>query len=535
LSKSEDAPKRTVTIDTETPGTEIFIIDANGTVVARSVRTLECQLPPGLYKIRYRVGDYVTDKLEEIPVGQGEFRISTPELPIITPAPLPTAGDTSELTPAKFAAEVSRNADMHQGSGGSLFIFVRADNDEKLDNPASGLSLHTFDGALIGDFAGAHQSRLCSGCTIELNPANYLLRARVSGLPIEQTVVISPGWQTQVYIRLADKLGPRALSERVASESGAYTNDSADRWQFQLSESGVMLVRDDSRKQPTAMDIRWTAAARQALTAGRSRAAPNREMMSALLSGKFENPMLGIYAGHLLALQENPDMDLLREVVDNLLRLVGYDHPDVTSLLIYLRDPRSAGRYYREPPMLRASWSILVNASTAENDLRAPRSYASRIGASLWGAGPWLIWRTPPAEQDQREPSNTSDAPLQALIQQAVIGKLEPELDALARARKLACELTPTERVLAQCLISAAKQIKLAKELTADADRRKTFSFVYQISRFAVDSQLLKDTKATVAETFTPDRLTRLTALPYSTVLDAASTLAQKLASHSTG
>ena len=101
-------------------------------------------------------------------------------------------------------------------------------------------------------------------------------------------------------------------------------------------------------------------------------------MMEALLSGKFENPMFGIYAGHLLALQEKPNLELLRELYENLSRLIG-QHPDVTALLISLGDPRAQDLLYPDPPMLRASWSLVVKASTTQRDLRPPRPIPSEF------------------------------------------------------------------------------------------------------------------------------------------------------------
>ena len=67
MSPSEPNTTRELVIDTETPGTEIFILDANGHLVERGIRRIETELPLALYKIRYRVGDHVTDQLIEFP------------------------------------------------------------------------------------------------------------------------------------------------------------------------------------------------------------------------------------------------------------------------------------------------------------------------------------------------------------------------------------------------------------------------------------------------------------------------------------
>jgi hypothetical protein len=70
MSPSEPIATRKLVIDTRTPGTEIFILDANGRLKKRGIRVLEADLPLALYKIRFRVGDRVTDTLIELAPGQ---------------------------------------------------------------------------------------------------------------------------------------------------------------------------------------------------------------------------------------------------------------------------------------------------------------------------------------------------------------------------------------------------------------------------------------------------------------------------------
>ena len=48
-------------------------------------------------------------------------------------------------------------------------------------------------------------------------------------------------------------------------------------------------------------------------------------------------------------MEQEPDRNLLREVVDNLMHLVG-QHPDVLSLLIKLEDPRADTLVFENPP-----------------------------------------------------------------------------------------------------------------------------------------------------------------------------------------
>jgi len=525
MSLSEPVTTRNLIVDTYTPTTEIFVIDAEGQVVERGIRKLERELPVGLYKIRYRVGDRVTDSLIELPPGQDAFNAPIPQLPIVSAAPSLATGQQGEQA-AQFAGALSSGPRVHRGTGASLFVFVNADRQsnspEPPAKPGTGLSIHEFSGTLLADLAEAQAVGGSSGCILDIDPGQYLLRARLdSGPPIEQTVVVSRGWQTGVYISLIETRMP------PPSEPGSQVSqNSTSTWEFDLSQMGVIMVRDNGQATPSVDDIRWTAATRQALGAGRSAPAPDREVMRALLRGKFENPMLGIYAGHLLALQPQPDLELLREVYANLAGLVG-PHPDVEALLIALHDPRAQQLAYPEPPMLRASWSLMLSASTAEHDLRPEQSYSTRIAASLWGYGAWLCWRMPSPETASVKRSPNA---LATLIKEAAAGRLDVRLAALLGRER---ELSPVERLLASYLVAATKRLHLADELTADEDTGKFPTaigrYILPVFRRFVDSHLQKQTKENIAGELTPERLSSVSGIPFVALLEAAYTLEQKL------
>ena len=409
LSPCDAFPKRRLVVDTETLGTEISVIDSKGDVVARAATRLDQELPPAHYRIQYQIGDRVVTSPVELSPGGDASYAAVPELPIASALPMPPTGldpmsDDPEWARArKLAEELSVSVPRRLGKDGFLFVFVTADRHvDAPEHPATGLTLHTFWGELLVDFANEHAEAGCTGCRLELDPGNYLIRAKIdSDNPVEQTVVVCRDWQTEVFIRLANR-GRSAPAAESSPEHAPAESSRSIEWQFDLSGMGVILVRPHSR--PTVTDMRQTAAARQALAAGNGNAAPDRVIMQAFLSGKSENPMLGIYAGHMLALQIEPDLVLLREIYENLSGLVG-QHPDVSALLIALRDPGVKELRYHEPPMLRTSWYLLVNASTAQRDLRPRRSYSERIAPYLWGSGVWLSWRMPPLKHPVVIPS----------------------------------------------------------------------------------------------------------------------------------
>jgi hypothetical protein len=528
LSPSEEiAATRTLIVDTKVPATEITVIDSAGNALTTAVRRLELSLPAALYKIRYRIGNRVVDDLIELPPGQGAYEVTVPPLPILSAAPLPSSDTSGEAASARFAQELLK----HGHSGGtakraSLFIFISSvlesanDPSDLPARPGAGISIHTFSGEKIGDLENAEVRSGCCGWALPVDPGNYILRAEMPpGRPVEQTLVAVEGWQVQFYARIV-KSEARAAEGSGSSASHESSSPPEFVWQLDMGRSGVLLIKEPALDLPAAEQMKWTAAARQALAAGRQKAAPDQEMLKALLREKFQNPMLGIYAGHLFAMQKEPNLDLLREVVDNLIGMVG-DHPDVTPLLITLKDKRAASLLYREPPMLRRSWSMIVEASTPEKDLRPARSYAARIGACLWGSGAWLAWRMPPADDLGVEAFKDW---LPILYAQASSGKLSEGIRHLMDSSDEP-KLSPAEELLARCLDLASNQIRTAHKFTLQEDRRRWLSAFYPFLRSVVDSELLRDTK----KAFTAANLMKITGLPYSTITEAAASLATKL------
>jgi len=247
--------------------------------------------------------------------------------------------------------------------------------------------------------------------------------------------------------------------------------------------------------------------------------------MRALLRAKFfQNPILGIYAGHLLAMQPNPDRDLLYEVYTNLSDLVG-PHPDVEALLIAVDAPKAQELTYPEPPMLCASWSLVLRARTGQHDLRPERSYSARISASLWGSGAWLSWRTPPPlEAEAIQPSPEL---LRALVAEAKTGRLQARLEDLTKQNAEA--LSPAERLLASQLAAWERRLQLANELTADRDSTSVYRRILPWVRGFVDSELQKQTKEQKAVELNAEKLSESSGIPRSAVVEAVSTLGKKL------
>jgi hypothetical protein len=377
---NSDQPGVRLIITTADSATEIFVLDARFHLVNRGIGMLDDAFPPGLYMVRARSGPETREEVVLLPRDASEpVRTSFAPISFGTPAPLTNTGKTHEYH-IELARDVSATVQISAGVGSWLFVCARewsgqsvSPSDLPARSPIRGLSLRTLDGVTIADLEGAAVKRLdvpdpCAACTVQVNPGAYrLVLDAAPGLTVEQTVVASPGWQTQVFMlqhdyadspewRRADMVGASIL---MANGPGF----EADSDEQRLAEMARLALRDGRRV--LSNDLR------------------------SMLQGKFSDPMLGIFGAHLLLREQEIDESLFHIVVDNLRALLG-DHPDVEALRLRLQDPTVPP--FGVPPMLRRSWELILNATVMRPELVPPDSPLAGIAPRIWGEGPWLIW-----------------------------------------------------------------------------------------------------------------------------------------------
>ena len=405
LSDSPAPVRLTVAAD---PGTEIFIVDHAFKLVARAVGHLSADVPPGLYKIRYRVGTLIHEEHVTVAPDAGTVSVRGPALAFASVAPLAGTSTMHEYH-RDHAAALSRQVERSLGEGGQLFVFARtwrAVTEQAPDartvvppghHPATGLALHDLEGHRLVDYANETVHDLqapdpWAGCNVNVRPGPYRLRVDTPRWgPLEQIVVVPSGWQVQIFL--------------FQFECG----DDAPVFRPALADASILLSRPGVGFDPSSEALRLAELGRQALR-DRRQAAP-RVLLNQMLSSKSENPMLGIYAGHALAAAGDADRNLLGIVVGNLRAMLGA-HPDVESLALALSDEPAPEPppSFASPPMLRNSWSILVDRSQHVPALVPQGSLASRMALSVWGDGPWLIWQSTGAEPSHALPEDFVDA-----------------------------------------------------------------------------------------------------------------------------
>jgi hypothetical protein len=363
---------------------QITVLNQALVPVAADVHDLEVELEPGLYEARFEAGSSVREQLISLKPGKGAVDVRQDRIAFASAAPL--AGTRDQIPEqGEAAAQLSRKVQCALGRGGQLLIFVRDEDRRARSDPARGLTLHALDGELVGRLeadgesgGGANDSHPpWSGCNYRLKPGSWRLRCRAPGVGlVEQSVVVSPKWQTQVF-----------LQRRRLQPGGS-------RWP-ELADASVLMASTEVGFEPDHAELRATELARQGLRD--RRIVVSAADLYSMLFGKTKNPMLAIYGAHLMLQTGQLDRPFLKSVVRKLRELIG-DHPDVMALLLAI-DPRAEVGDFGIPPMLSSSWSIVVAATAARPELVPRGSLSAAISERVLAGGPWLRWQVRPGAQ----------------------------------------------------------------------------------------------------------------------------------------
>ena len=378
-----------LTVEAEEPGTEIFLLDDQSRVIQREIGNLETSQPPGVYKIKIRAG-YA--KYEEIVFLEAEpVTKSYQAVPFFSPIPL--VGTAARIATHAQAAEhfTNKATPVVIGEGSGLFVFARdfpCDEDENhtpvVENPAQGLSIKNVSGETLVDLQErsevSHGAEPWAGCLIQLNPGSYVLSLKTpEGEVSEQIVYAAKDWHTQVF------LTQRSYLKKVETASQEASFRLPD-----LSGAAVLVTRQKYFRSDDP-DARLAELARINLSSRRQVLAGKLRDM---LDRKFEQPMLGIYAAHLLLLEKELDTALFEIVIRNLRILLGDSHPDVEALSMATNESGTA-HVFTTPPMLRASWMLVVRATARRPDLVPIGSLSAQVADCVLSNEPWLTWLPP--------------------------------------------------------------------------------------------------------------------------------------------
>jgi hypothetical protein len=258
---------------------------------------------------------------------------------------------------------------------------------------------------------------------------------------LEQAIVTSRGWQTQLFLTQVAEgqpefgdnprcgLGPAATSVLQAKIGSGFDAHSSGPWLADIARIGLT----NHRAIVPASDL------------------------LRMISEEPVDPMLGIYGAHALLRGGALEEAQLAVVIDRLRSLLGL-HPDVEALARRLHQP-SPAYFFDCPPMLANSWSLVLEAAARRPDLVPLGSLSERVSPHLWGGGPWLLWLVDevPGTSPPSPALDLSDAVTRIAVTAA-------QLQADERAAFCDVELTDTEEAL---LIRASR---MAGTMPAELD-----------------------------------------------------------------
>ena len=372
----------TLTVTAADDMAEIAVMDGSLNVIANGIGKFQQSLPQGIYKIRVRVGPTVEQTLVSLDKNvQLDFRAFK------IPSPIPLDASTvGNPVHAGAAIEASRTVKDSFGTGASVLVFAREQSGERnpqTSNPAAGLSFVNENGQQLADIAQRAEVRLgpdaCAGWRADLDPGPYRLRlARPDGSTVERAVYASRDNQVQIFLLQCDF---------TVSDGDCATTRMAD-----MSGSAISIATHQEFS-PQNERTRLSEIARYALT--QRRRILSDAFLDNLLDAKFDDPMLGLLGAHLLLRDKPNEAGLFKIVSDNLVRLLGPDHPDVRALLLAREDSGNFGRRLGSPPMLRASWDLGVEHSIRYPSILSMASPENAIADKIMSDAPWLIWRMP--------------------------------------------------------------------------------------------------------------------------------------------
>ncbi len=354
---------------------EISVLNGRCEQIGAGIGKLEQSLTPGLYKVRVRVGSAVSDRLVSLDQNRA-IEFTADELSFPTPVPLAGTSMSREAH-ERAAGEMSASApkDLRTGSIGetaTILIFAR---DWSVQNraespPLAGLTLHDENGAVMLRLEDAgdvrHEGDVCAGVRVAVTSGASRLRLTLpDGTAYERSIISVGRWETQVFMLMRDFGDAR----RADLASGA-------------------IVMSQTPFDPSGRGERAAVLARYALTQNRKLAgAVYRELYKL----KFDDPILGLLAAHLLLRDSPTETQTIETVLGNLRGLIGTSHPDVQALELARRG--STPHALRFPPLLRASWNAIVAASVTSEVTIAQESPAESVEKCVTAAEPWLVWR----------------------------------------------------------------------------------------------------------------------------------------------
>jgi hypothetical protein len=381
-----------LSVETDDRIAEIAVYDGNLNVVAKGVSQLTQTLPRGLYRVKIRVGSATAEKLVAL---ERDQTVTFGPVSFLSPIPLSATEKTHEYHMAA-AVDTARNfARQPLGAGASIMVFARewsVDQNMSGGNPAEGMALLDSDEkvlAEIGKEAAVRRDRdACAGWRADVSPGGYFIRLELDDADktvLLRPIFVSPDHQIQIFCLVGDHIVEEQADD-TAEGSAARKRRTIRR--ADLANAAIAISRSGSF-DPDDRRTRLSELGCNALA--QSRTGMSDALVDELMQEKFENPMLGLFAAHLLLRDRPDDKGLFRTVTTNLERILGADHPDLQALWWQRGDDSKIGDgRLHVLPMLRASWNLAVDRSIETLDVISLGTFHDKLPRIVASAS-WMM------------------------------------------------------------------------------------------------------------------------------------------------
>ena len=395
--------ERLFKLTTNNPQAEILLLDSGFRVLKRGPTPLTHSAAPGLYLMKVKVGDQEREEILVVEANAMPFEASLRAPSFESPIPLTDTCTTRAyhegavrrlLAPGTAATKSS-------GTGSAVMVCVRDPSGtsfaaaepttSEADRAAYAASFSGFrildrDGTCIVDLDENAVRNMVFGytaITVDITPGWYALAHQSGTNWVYAPLPTAAGWMLQVYINV------------VPSGQGRFS------LMADLPGMAVIFDRLGNGFVPGRGDWLAGETVRRGILEGRNYI--DTPSMRQMLTGKTD-PMLGLYAAHLLLAEPAPDWQLIYKVLWDLEVLLGLHHPDVVALWAGFEQvapmpdaghPESLTTRIvalEGPPLLARSWDMLVRAANRDRSLRT-NTRLFKATRDLAPNGVFFAWR----------------------------------------------------------------------------------------------------------------------------------------------
>jgi hypothetical protein len=328
---------------------------------------LAIDVPAGAYRVNARIS--ANETTETVVVRAGQTRELTIEVTFDAAAPV-VGTATSDQSHGLLAEELTA---LSSPAGPSRFVLVLRGLRERSMAPlVEAPTLHDSAGREVelpepqAEAEGAANRVL--GWSVALEPGGYRLSwPPGSGLAVEQSVWLSAGWQTVLFV-------PQGPQGPIPSASSMHLVAQGQRWEPGAADTlAVELAYARMRGRPT----RLTEAEWRSHLASPSPALALLTLHELLRSAPSARP--------------DPARDaLMVETAQRLRRELG-EHPDVLAVVATLV-PEDTSIFVPWPPMLCTSIELVLEADRTAPTVVPDGSFTEETSGQRFTSAPWMLW-----------------------------------------------------------------------------------------------------------------------------------------------